>query len=95
MYFLIMFFQVPPILILLFKHFRRSDWVRKFILEKLSFIFVYGFQYSLLGISRLLVSVVTGHCTLNNHMKTMKLANALKRMKRWSTFSADAQSSLG
>jgi hypothetical protein len=25
---------------------------------------------------RLLVSVVTGHCTLNNHMKTMRLANS-------------------
>ncbi len=92
-----MLLQVSPILILLFKHFRRSYWVwvRKFVLEKLSFIFVYGFQYSLLGISRLLVSVVTGHCTLNNQKKTMKLANALKRMKRWSTFSADARSSLG
>jgi hypothetical protein len=30
---------------------------------------------------RLLVSVVTGHCILNNHMKTMRLANSNKCAK--------------
>jgi hypothetical protein len=51
---------------------------------------------------RLLVSVVTEHCTLNNHMKTMRLANSprcakyLEEDERVEHFlCVDARSSLG
>ncbi len=40
--------QFLPILTLLFKHSKKSYGVRKFLLEKLSYIFVYAIDYGLI-----------------------------------------------